>query len=336
MRINRIWTAVFTVIIAAGVARAAEDAKVELKDTPGDHLDVLVGGKVAARYMYAYDKSTPERLAETYKPYLHVFDAEGKTTITKGGGGEFPHHHGIFIGWNKITGADGKAYDRWHMKGGDIIHQKFTEQNADGNSATFTAVNQWDDGTGKPILMEERTTTVKPGTDGVRLVIDCTFRLENPGNAGDVILDGDPEHAGVHFRPADDVDRLKTAYMYPAKYPKPHEDKDYPWVGVVFTLKDTGKSYGVFEINHPSNPKGTRWSAYRNYGRFGAFPKITLSPGKPVTLKYRFLVGDNTYPVVPLKSYWDEFSGAPNGPIEVSTELPAEQPAPTPAAAPKK
>src|SRR5689334_18124052 len=45
---------------------------VTVKDTPGDHLDVLVDGKVATRYMYAWDTSTPERRTQTYKPYLHV------------------------------------------------------------------------------------------------------------------------------------------------------------------------------------------------------------------------------------------------------------------------
>src|SRR5687767_1152326 len=74
-----------------------------LQDTPGQHLDVLQDGKIVGRYMYAYDKSSKEKLAETYKPYLHVFDAEGKAPITKGAGGQFTHHRGIFIGWNKIA-----------------------------------------------------------------------------------------------------------------------------------------------------------------------------------------------------------------------------------------
>ena len=64
--------------------------------------------------MYAHDVSTPERRLETYKPYLHVFDADGTAPITKGAGGDFTHHRGIFIGWNKIS-VGGKTMDRWHM-----------------------------------------------------------------------------------------------------------------------------------------------------------------------------------------------------------------------------
>ncbi len=85
-----------------------------LSDDPGVAMDVLADGKVVARYIYAHDASTPERLLETYKPYLHVFDAEGKAPITKGAGGKFTHHRGIFIGWSKLT-VGGKQYDRWHI-----------------------------------------------------------------------------------------------------------------------------------------------------------------------------------------------------------------------------
>ena len=86
---------------AAQRARGA-DSGFAFDDKAGDHLDVLLDGKVVARYMYAHDTSTKERRAETYKPYLHVFDAEGKAPITKGPGGKFTHHRGIFIGWKKI------------------------------------------------------------------------------------------------------------------------------------------------------------------------------------------------------------------------------------------
>lgn len=40
-------------------------------------MDILSAGKIVGRYMYAHDVSTPERRAETYKPFLHVFDADG-------------------------------------------------------------------------------------------------------------------------------------------------------------------------------------------------------------------------------------------------------------------
>src|SRR5688500_16793123 len=76
----------------AGVLAAPPAAGQGLKFREGQHLDVLVDDKVAVRYMHAYDDASPERLNQTYKPYLHVFDAEGSRPITKGPGGEYPHH----------------------------------------------------------------------------------------------------------------------------------------------------------------------------------------------------------------------------------------------------
>jgi hypothetical protein len=92
-----------TISLLAPTARAAEQG-FSLKDAAGEHLDVLLDGRLVARYMYAYDTSTPQRREETYKPYLHVFDAEGRQPITKGPGGLYPHHRGIFIGWMRNQG----------------------------------------------------------------------------------------------------------------------------------------------------------------------------------------------------------------------------------------
>src|SRR5437870_7599010 len=122
-------------------------------DETGQHLDVLRDGKIVARYMYAYDKSTPERRLETYKPYLHVCDAEGKAPITKGPGGQYTHHRGIYIGWNKLNVA-GKTYDRWHMSGGEQVHEKFLSQKAEGDTAMFTSLVRWT-GAGPEAILEE-------------------------------------------------------------------------------------------------------------------------------------------------------------------------------------
>jgi hypothetical protein len=305
---------------AAGPAETAE--RFSFRDTPGQHLDVLLDGKLIARYMDAYDTSTPERHEETYKPYLHVFDAEGKAPITKGPGGLFPHHRGIFIGWMKI-GHNGKTYDRWHMKGGEIVHQKFTEEKADGDHGTFTSLTHWNDENGKPIIEEERTMTFRRPSGPGRLVIDFTSRLKAVN--GDVTLDGDPEHSGVHFRPANDLDTAETVYVFPKEGAKPHRDLDYPWVGETFTLH--GKKYSVVEMSDPGNPKKTKWSAYRDYGRFGAFPTAAIKSGEALVLKYRFLIADGEMPPVEaIEKSWDDFAGAKEPtPAPRTTLLPGEK-----------
>ena len=110
--------------IAAADAPVAGGGGFSLRDKPGEYLDILLDGRVVGRYMYAYDKSTRKRQAETYKPYLHVFDAQGKAPITKGPGGQDTHHRGIYIGWQQV-GFQGEKYNLWEMGGGAIVHQKF-------------------------------------------------------------------------------------------------------------------------------------------------------------------------------------------------------------------
>jgi hypothetical protein len=318
---RRILFAVLFGLTSAAALVAAEPAGFSFKDKAGDSLDVLLDGKPVARYMYAYDKSTPEKLHDTYKPYLHVFDADGAAPITKGPGGQFTHHRGIFVGWMKI-GHKGKTYDRWHMKGGDIIHQKFSDQKAGPNEATFTSATLWNDEAGKPIIEEARTMTVKKMAAPWRLAVDLTTKIKAVD--GDITLDGDPEHAGVQFRPANEIDPKQTVYVYPKEGAAPHKDLDYPWVGETFSLN--GKKHSVVVMSQPDNPKGTLWSAYRNYGRFGAFPRATIKAGDTLTLKYRFLIGDGEMPdAAAIQKAADEFTGVTSpSPAPKTTVLPAE------------
>ncbi len=264
---------------------------------------------MVARYMYAYDKSTRKRQGETYKPYLHVFDAEGKAPITKGPGGQDSHHRGIYIGWQQV-GFQGEKYNLWEMGGGAIVHQKFSLEEAGPEQASFTSLTHWNDPAGKPIIEEERTMTFHRGPAPFRLMIHFTATLAAP--RGDVRLEADPEHGGVQYRPADESQGLvkkETIYVFPKERPNPHADVDYPWVGETYTLR--GKRYSVVDLNHPDNPKGTKFSAYRDYGRFGAYMKAKIAEGQSLTLKYRFLIAEGTMPGADvIQKCWDEFAGA--------------------------
>lgn len=336
------------------VHAADDQAAFSFNDQAGQHLDILFNGKIVGRYMYAYDKSTPAKLNETYKTYLHVFDAEGKAPITNGAGAKlYPHHRGVFVGWNK-TSFGGKSYDRWHMKGGEQVHQKFSDQKADKDQASFTSVINYNDEGGKPFMVEERTMTFRRAPAPAYVLIDLVTKLKAP--EGDVVLGGDPEHAGIHYRPAEGVNTKETLYVFPkavwvwtkdaevvnAKETlhvspkedvKPHADFDYPWVGETYTLG--GKKYSVVMFNHPDNPKKTKFSAYRDYGRFGAFPVATIKSGEALTLKYRFLVAEGDMPAADaIQSCGNQFTGL-NDPAPKVSVVPAEQPKPA-GAQPKK
>ena len=196
---------------------------------------------------------------------------------------------------------EGKSYDTWHMTNGvRQVHQKFLEQKTDAQKARSTTLIHWKNGAGKVMLEEKRTTTVYRPIGSTIVMLDFDTQLKAPN--GEVYLDGDPEHAGFQYRPHDDV--AKGTKEVKAKYQfhkdglnlkkNLKKDPDLPWVAMSYGLN--GKRYSVLYINHPRNPKGAIYSAYRDYGRFGSFFKKTIEAGKTLTLHYRIIVMQSEMP----------------------------------------
>ncbi|MEA3224473.1 MAG: DUF6807 family protein [Planctomycetota bacterium] len=273
------------------------------RDKEGEYLDLFFDGKKVTRYMYAYDTSTEQRTFETYKPFHHVYDASGNL-LTNGPDGLqlyskdkilYPHHRGILIGWNKLT-FKGRRYDLWHMPEVHQVHQKFLELTAGPAMARSTALIHWNDKDGKPMLVEHRTTTVYRQSDPSVVLLD--FQTELKAVRGDVLLDGDPEHAGVQYRAHNGVAAGgkdgKATYLFHEDGIDPKKDHDLPWVAMSYGL-ESGQ-YSVQHMNHPDNPKPTIYSAYRDYGRFGAFFKKEIAAGTSLTLRYRILVSRGKLP----------------------------------------
>ena len=275
------------------------------QDVADKYTDLLLDGRKVARYMRAYDTSTDESRFETYKPFLHVYDERGENLLTNGPDGEqpyagkritYPHHRGIFIGWNRLA-CEGRRYDLWHMTGGLAqVHQRFEEREAGPVLARFSALIGWNDRSGKPIVSEHRHVAVFRQADPALLLLDCKSELT--AVRGDVLLDGDPEHAGFQYRAHNDVAAgpraVKARYVFHADGIDAHRDGDLPWVAMSYGLND--RRYVVLHVNHPDNPKPTMYSAYRDYGRFGAFFKHLISKGDTLVLRYRIWIAGGEMP----------------------------------------
>ncbi len=83
------------------------------------------------RYVhYTFDDSSKEKRDRTFKVFHHLYDLSGKNLVTNDGVvGLYPHHRGIFFGFNRITYDNGKKADVWHGiksapgKGNEDAHQ---------------------------------------------------------------------------------------------------------------------------------------------------------------------------------------------------------------------
>jgi len=224
------------------------------------------------------------------------------------------------LGFMKIT-VDGKTYDRWHMVKGDQVVTA-VKPTTDG----FVASIDWqgESATAKPILTEERAFTFTKATAPFYVGIEMKTALKP--DHGEAKIDGDPEHAGAQFRPSEKIDSTKTTYVYPGKDVLIHKVRDLTWAAEVFTVE--GKTYTALLLNHPSNPKDTAFSAYRDYGRFGAFPKGVATSDAPFKLHYKWLIAEgDVRDAAAFQQAYNAFAGT-DAPTPAVTVMLAEQPKP--------
>ena len=242
----------------------------------------------------------PEDRERTYKPFHHVYQANGKDFLTKGPGGKFTHHRGIYFGFSKCSAQDknGKkvGVDTWHCKRGYQTHEKVLTQEG-GAKAVQKVEIAWrvDDGT---IFATEHRQLIFSHRDDGSLQVDFESKLTTTQDK--VGLDGDPQHAGFQFRASNEVaasTAKQTYYVRPVdgkaaegatkNWGGDKDMKDLLWKGQCVMVG--GKRYFTVYLDHPSNPKPSFYSE-RNYGRFGSYFKTEITPDKPLSIKYRLVI----------------------------------------------
>lgn len=247
---------------------------------PSADLRLPSGAVVATLVQPTYDAAAADA---TCKPYHRVFAADGRQ-LTKDLGGEFPHHRGVFVGWNAVEHG-GAALDFWHCRQGEAQR---TLAVAGGGDAPQTATIAWTDAAGAEILREVRTVAARPLADGA-YALDVTSRLTT--TLPRVRLGGDPQHAGCQFRALQrfaEKDQPKARYVRPADAGAHGNDV---WTGcrwIAATLPMDGGDVTVLRVEGADNPPAD-WST-RAYGRFGAMWRAVVTPAAPATFRVTYVV----------------------------------------------
>jgi hypothetical protein len=279
-------------------------------DEPGQHRDLYRGDRPVLRYVYeALDSTSAAARERTYKPFHHLFDFSGTGLLTKGPGGRFTHHRGLFYGFsrNRYTRPDGSTgrADTWHSSGQAYQeHIEFLEQQADDEGARLRTAIGWYGERGERFAREERELGIRHDAAG-QLIVD--FRSTLSTRFPEVVCDGDAQHAGFQFRAHNEVADSTAAQTYylrpdgmaapgatrnPANDPSADRPEDAlcmnePFKGMSFVVG--GARYTVAYLDHSENPKPA-WYSERDYGRFGSYFVAALTPDQPLTVRYRLVV----------------------------------------------
>jgi len=271
-------------------------------DEANESMEIVYGEPEAFRPVLKFmckplDESTPATREQTYKVFHHVFDPEdGKKVVTKGPGGQFTHHRGLYFGFNKVFYNEGKTKcDIWHCRGAHQAFDSLVNLSMGPVMGRQRLKIGWFGPEQERFADETRevsTFAVPKGT-----LIEFASRVET--KVGPIALDGDPQHAGFHFRADNEVSektKAQTYYLRPDGKDQPGKTRNWdaktrnaqsvnlPWNAMSFVLGD--QRYTAVYLDHPQNPKEARYSE-RDYGRFGSYFEYEIREGKPLEVNYR-------------------------------------------------
>jgi len=264
-------------------------------------LDLVAGDRKMAQYVHL--PMDPANREATYKPFHQVYDFDGKDFLTKGAGGKFTHHRGVYYGFSKTTltteSGDKEGVDTWHCKRAYQQHAQTLESGEVDGAARQKVLIHWISDANGVFAHEERQLTFTPGED--TLIIDFHSKL-SPLH-GPLKLDGDPQHAGFQFRAANEVHEKtarETYFLRPGSgkgeegatinWSAKLDDettRDLAWKAMSFVVG--GQRYTTLYLDRPSNPKPARFSE-RDYGRFGSYFAAEATQEKPLEVDYRLHV----------------------------------------------
>jgi hypothetical protein len=307
-------------------------------DTKDEYSELRYNERPVLRYVYrGFDDSTKEKREETFKVYHHLYDPAGKAIITKGPGGLYTHHRGLFYGFKATYGDKKITADTWHCPppSGDpkkpsleahLAHEKMLSGETGPVLGRHRVQIGWHGRDKERFAAEERELTVYNVPGG--LLVEFASKLTPV--KGTVKLDGDPQHAGFHFRASDEVavaakaKKSGTYFLRPdgkgeveterSWDPKTKEGPvNLPWNAMSFVVG--GKRYTAAYLDRPANPKEARYSE-RTYGRFGSYFVAECSDAKPLTVAYRLWLQEGEMTGDGVKARSEDFVNPPGAAVK--------------------
>lgn len=276
--------------LLAGLTAAAhaQDDATPAPPRPSGDLTFADGSPATTFFHRPHDQ---DHHHDTCKVFHHVRALDG-TLLTKGNGGMFQHHKGLFIGWNR-TAWKKRKFDFWHMPKQELqVFRSFLSHEAlEMSEGAQVCAIEWISPEGVVVIAERRgLQVVSQGADHYVLHLRNELRAPN----GKVRLAGDPQHAGQQFRAPQAFapkDAEKVAYVRPAGAEGHGNDV---WTGcewIAEVQRHDDRSYTILRVEGRGNRGETTWST-RDYGRFGATRTVNVTEEQPLVLDQYYVVAN--------------------------------------------
>jgi hypothetical protein len=259
---------------------------------PDDQLSFQVDGREWLRYHYG------ERAP---KPYFFPVIGPAGAPVTRLTHPHDPvthaHHLSLWIGHQNVAGSN-----FWeHMKSpARIVHDKIVKIE-DGDQATLTIQAKWLDGERKPLLLDERVWTLSPNyeTVGPRGYGEYTLDLKlTLTSVAPTVTIGKSNFGFAAVRVAKTMGTIDGGGVIENSEGRINEKELMPhrrarWCDYSGPAAP-GIVNGITLFDHPSNPNHPTYFHVRGDGWMGSSfsyeGDVTLTPDRPLVLRYRFFV----------------------------------------------
>jgi hypothetical protein len=285
------------VVATGGTAAAAAESPFCFRELGSTGLELTDGGKPV--FVYNFGMLLPEGVAENMRRscYLHPVYAPDGTVLTDDFNPNHLHHRGIFWAWQDIT-VGGKKGDIWTLKGFQQRFVRWLARETGPAQARLALENGWFDGDEK--FVNEKVEIVAHPVQGRQRMLDFTLGFEATDRPVQIVgtSDGKKGFGGFAFRfatPDGSVKGEKTII----RTDEGISEKDgvmsrHPWAQIsgVFQGKAAGARVEDTAANpgYPHNGWLMRHQLCCLNVSYPGLEPVTLTPGKPLVLKYRVVL----------------------------------------------
>lgn len=278
----------------AGGAQNSKPPEMTISRTP-EKVVVRFG----SRDLCGYNLSQPfgSGISVPSACYFHPLNTPGGVTVTEVGPEDHRHHRGVFFGWVEMTGAQKADFWGWGepapTRGRRIVNQSVETAPPGLGYTRFRIRNEWQV-EGARMVSEDLRAGVALLEGGTVLELTVQFSVEAPVTLARWAFGG----FGVRLRKNATIQAISAGGVVNRPAPK-HTDPgtnwpDAPWYGLHSRYAD-GRETTVAVVGRSTHPP-TSWHVVPEIGLINPSitgpGAVTLTPEKPLVLRYRVMAFD--------------------------------------------